>query len=90
MYYTKKVEMIAGLDPSQDYQRQELRKQLWLIAMAIEHKPSEKNQFYASLEYKLQNLRRSVLILEREDKQTKENLLELIDDMLEVMSFDLR
>ena len=82
-----------GLDKSHDYHRQEVRHQLWLMAVVIEKNDlsecSMENVFYAQFGERLRNLRRSVLIWDQDDESAKSTLLSLIDDMLEIWEMDV-
>lgn len=90
MCLSKKVEKI-GLDTSLNYERQQLRKKMWLVASVIDNRPLEHqtNQFYAALGQMLENLRRSVLIWENDDPKVKKELLSIIEEMSEIYEFDM-
>ena len=82
-----------GLDKSHDYHRQEIRRQLWLIAVAIENNPrqdnTQENEFFAGLGEKLNNLKRSVLVWENDDAKTKDALLSIIRDLTYAWEVDM-
>ena len=85
MCLVKKVEQI-GIAPDLSFDQKDLRKTLWLIAIAMDNRPDDHaNQFYSELENNLLYLRRRVLIWETDDKKS---LIELIDLMLEIFQHD--
>ena len=92
MDFSKKIKEL-GLDKSHDYHRQEVRHQLWLMAVVIEKNDlsecSMENVFYAQFGERLRNLRRSVLIWDQDDESARSTLLSLIDDMLEIWEMDV-
>ena len=92
MDFVKRIKEV-GLDKSHDYHRQEVRHQLWLMAVVIEKNDlsecSMENVFYAQFGERLRNLRRSVLIWDQDDESARSTLLSLIDDMLEIWEMDV-
>ena len=92
MDFSKRIKEL-GLDKSHDYHRQEVRHQLWLMAVVIEKNDlsecSMENVFYAQFGERLRNLRRSVLIWEQDDESAKCTVLAIIDEMLNIWEMDV-
>ena len=85
MCIRKKVEKI-GIKPGLTCDQKSWRKQLWLIANAMDNRPEDHtNEFYLSLGDNLRYLRSCVQIWETEDKKA---LIELIDLMLAIFEHD--